>query len=181
MSRFADAWNTFHRNHLPISYPLRDLDPACWVRFHSLPKSKRYATAEKERFEVLRRANALTKRVLGEGGNAWLVQAFPLSSKNRDGAIDREFELQLAQQFTFDEVDWQIYAGECHWRSGQFDKLLTRIADDEVDCVFWMSSANGAMFAPYDGGTDLILPSPTDVAALKAEYSEWRSARADGL
>jgi hypothetical protein len=45
----------------------------------------------------------------------------------------------------------------------------------------WVSATTGAVFAPYDGGTDLFLPTADDVASLKREFSDWLSDHPGGL
>jgi hypothetical protein len=62
-----------------------------------------------------------------------------------------------------------------------FDKLLTAIADDEVDFVFWMNRENGAIFAPYDGGFDLFPSTDAQVDELKKSYPDWLSSHSQGL
>ena len=53
------------------------------------------------------------------------------------------------------------------------------IADDEVRFM-WMSADTGAVFAPYDGGVDLILPDTQAVSQMALKHSDWLSSYRDG-
>jgi hypothetical protein len=52
------------------------------------------------------------------------------------------------------------------------------IADDEARAIF---VAPDCLIAPYDGSFDLALTDPCAAQALKRQFSEWASPRADGL
>ena len=160
-----------------------------WLRFHSLPESKRYAGTEGEYAELLMRANTVATEVLGEGDVCWLVQ----SIWDESGAVRVDTVTlgshQLTQSFLWREyedtedfdVDWMAYATQTVWKAGAFDSVIRRIADDELRAVIWVSPDNGAVFAPYDGGMDLILPSPEAVLELKSRHRGWLSRHPGGL
>jgi hypothetical protein len=54
---------------------MRNAGARNWVRFHSLPGSKRYAETDEQKATLLARQNQLALDVLGESGSVWLVQA----------------------------------------------------------------------------------------------------------
>ena len=56
------SWQRWYPNCEPIAHLIRREYPDRWVRFHSLPFSKRYAEEEAEYATVLERHN----RILGE-------------------------------------------------------------------------------------------------------------------
>ena len=77
-------------------------------------------------------------------------------------------------------VLWVHRKGAMHAPAGAFDTLLDAIAAD-VQRALWVSARSGAVFAPYDGGADLIVPSEVERDALAETFAAWRSPRPDGL
>jgi hypothetical protein len=187
---FSTAWRRLYGDTAVLGFALRTLEIP-WVRFHSLPESKRYADSEAEFEVLLGRSNALGDQVFCGGSACWLVV-------NKYGPQDthlqayaeliREYALLPAFQVRWkfpgdddeDAFDYHFHAGLLEWSAGAFDPLLKKIANDEVDAV-WMSAETGAVFAPYDGGIDLFPPTYDEAARLKAQFSEWLSDHPEGL
>jgi len=187
MSEFASQWARFHPLGPPVAHILRQAEPATWVRFHSLPLSKRYATSKREKWTVLDRANTLASNVLGEHSLCWLVQAEPDygDAANDADAYGTIAEYRLSFEFERppleDDCAYRIFAAPVTWSAGAFNDLISKCADDERPPTMWVSVTTGAAFAPYDGGTDLFLPTAAEVAALKREFSDWLTDHPDGL
>lgn len=192
MSRFQDSWSQFHGDHWPIGYKLRQDGAANWVRFHSLPQSKRYADSVDNWRTLLHRQNALAATVLGHGP-CWLVQTHWVSAPGTTDIADvhdpfaatRAFDLRFAFELV-EAVDdelyrWRVHAGPTRWSNGRFDNLLKKIADDEAGPTLWMAQADGSIFAPYDGGVDLFLSQPSQAAKLKTAHKDWLSVHPEGL
>ncbi len=204
MSDFNAEWARFHGALPPISYLVRDSSQEHWVRFHALPLSKRYAEDDDERSTILQRSNRLAAAVLGEGASCWLVQAMwpqgPFEVNQSDPETARLFDLTWtdpareiriydlpeAGPFTLEDDEeefkgWQFHAGLVTWQSGAFDEAIARVADDEAARTLWMARETGAVYAPYDGGMDLFLPSAEVVKALKRRFAGWLPANPAGL
>ena len=184
MAGFAEAWERWRDGYRPIGYELRNYDAPHWARFHSLPFSKRYPETPEERALLLDRQNQLGAAVLGEG-RIWLVQ----SVWNDRGAplphvpgfaLKRGFEFVM-EPGTEDESAWTAYAVETRWETGRFDEVLLDIAEDQLPPTLWMSASDGAVFAPYDGGVDLFVPTVQAVSDLKRTYADWLSPYPGGL
>lgn len=192
MNRFQQLWARYHEGHRPVGYMMSAKDAANWVRFHSLPGSKRYADSDDERRLILQRQNLLGAEVL-KSDPCWLVQTHwiipegvvDVADANDPFAATRQFGLDPVFEFLDDggdeEFRWRVHAGTTRWTSGVFDELLMSIADDRAGPTLWMSEASGAIFAPYDGGVDLFLSGPDQVAVLKAKYRDWLSDHPEGL
>ncbi|AYV44865.1 hypothetical protein CFHF_07370 [Caulobacter flavus] len=195
MNQFQDLWARFHEGHRPIGYRLRQGGAANWVRFHSLPESKRYAETDEERGIILRRQNALAAELFASDP-CWLVQThwttpdgvIDVADQNDPFAATRQFNLEPAFAYVDDEDEddedpssWRVHAGVTRWTDRVFDELLADIAEDRAGFTLWMSEATGSVFAPYDGGVDLFLAEAEQVAALKAKYRQWLSSHASGL
>jgi hypothetical protein len=58
--------------------------------------------------------------------------------------------------------------------------VLVAIAEDRLRAL-WLETNSGEIYAPYDGGADLILADPGRRDALAGRYRDWLSARPDGL
>lgn len=193
MSEFADIWRAFYPNAGPTGWLMRAADVPHWIRFHSLPLSKRYADTEEEYSTLLSRQNALADAALGNDRPCWIVQAcwttregfVELTDEYEMFRVSREFGLEYAFSFDVDEGDdaahWNVMAGPVRWTYGGFDEVLLRIADEQSAPTLWISAESGAVFAPYDGGIDLFLPSEATVKDLRRKYVDWLPSQPDGL
>ncbi len=189
-SAFKHFWEQQFGDVLPLGHELREALPNRWSRVHSLPGGKRYAETEAEDAVILERHVAIANAVLGAGEPCWLsacVFDHP-GELTRDSTYSAVTELGLREAFTrefsassHDErVSVRIFAGAAVWDAARFQKWLRAIANDELR-LLWICMATGAVFAPYDGGADLILPMEADRSRVEAELQSWRSDRDDGL
>lgn len=199
MSDFKAVWRSRYPTCEPVGYLMRWAKAEHWLRFHSLPESKRYAETDEEKAILLGRQNQLADQVLGSGEPCWLVQTcwiVPAGRIDASGHTDsfravRDFHLQPSFEFSEEEDDgaepgeeavrWRVCAKLLTWKGGEFDDLLWSIANEVAAPTLWMSAATGAVFAPYDGGVDLFLPSRAEVDILRREHADWLSAHPKGL
>jgi hypothetical protein len=63
---------------------------------------------------------------------------------------------------------------------GRFDLLLLEVAQDKLQAL-WVATDSGAVFAPYDGGADLIYPTGWQRDAARERHQAWLSAHPEGL
>lgn len=176
--RFSQQWRRCYGALAPLGWRLRAALPDRWTRIHSLPDAKRYPETSAEERELLRRHNEVATAALGERGACWLVACdayelpevpgISLAPSLRVGPDE-----QLAERITF-------HVARVIWRQGAFDPLLLAIAEDRCRAL-WMRRATGEVFAPYDGGVDLILRDRARRDALRERWPGWRSRREDGL
>lgn len=184
---FSAFWQLHFPGHLPAGFCMRKSLHERWIRIHALPASKRYAETEAEREILLHRANALAQAVLGENEICWLVvsRADNDPIKNDEPALESfDFNPAFAwsEEEGFDPLENMVaHAAECQWNAGQFDHLLLRIAAFEEPITFWVSQTTRAIFSPYDGGFDIILPDSSRVAAFKADHKDWLPDNLIGL
>jgi hypothetical protein len=184
-------WKRFHADRIPLGHLLRLSGQEMWLRFHSLPGSVRYAGNDAEREIARLRAETLAGEVLGENQACWLMQAFlvwPGDETRLGGHAQSEIRrnrLRFAWQCAYDapfegKQDWHIYAAPVVWHSRAFTGLLDDTAEDRSRAL-WMNRQTGAIFAPYDGGTDLFLARPDDWSRLREVYPAWLPQNASGL
>lgn len=180
---FRAAWRNFYPKTEPLGYLMRESGTGHWVRFHSLPQSKRYAENDVERKTIVDRANAPATEILGHGSPCWLIQVGVLDPRWDATAFRArdDYNLVFAYAFHDDGIDRNVYARLRTWTSGKFDRLITSLADDEAASALWMSASDGAVFAPYGGGADVFIPSEAEATRLKAMFPDWLSPRSDGL
>ncbi|MEL6759339.1 MAG: hypothetical protein AAFP04_02955, partial [Myxococcota bacterium] len=74
----------------------------------------------------------------------------------------------------------QIWGAEMLWSKPVPRDLLLAVADDEERVVF-LSDTTKQVFAPYDGGADVILRDESEASDFRARFKKWLSPRADGL
>lgn len=194
MSEFAAFWKINYPLTFPVGWMMRATETGWWTRFHSLPLSKRYPETDDERAALLDRQNQLAGEVLGEGGPIWLVQTHWVTPEgytdvsNANDPFQESCEYSLSPAFSFfrDEGDgevssWNVMAAPLIWKTGAFDGSLLRIADEKAGDTLWVSITDGAVFAPYDGGVDLFLPSEARVQALRLKHVSWLPTHPAGL
>ena len=193
MLEFNEDWYRHHAGLFPIGYLLRRDGAKHWLRVHSLPESKRYAETQDEWQILLSRQNELAMKVLGPEP-CWMVQTHWVTPAGEVDIADandlfratREFGLRYAFQFKESEADeedklWNVHALLSEWSAGKFDAVLRDIAEYRAAPTLWMSSTSGAIFAPYDGGVDLFLPTQSTVASLVNAHPDWLSSHPAGL
>jgi hypothetical protein len=190
MNAFLSNWQRFYPASIPVNHSLKISESNRWVRFHSLPESQRYATNDEEMNVILHRQNVLAGSVLGEGAACWMIDRAYFAPGG--DPIDPNYAyfadgtpMTWVQAIPDDEDDendnlsHNIYVAEVIWRAGAFDTLLRDIANWKA-VNMWMSRKTGAIFAPYDGGVDIILPTLVEVRALIMEHFDWLSANESG-
>jgi len=191
MDQFISTWQRFHQNTAPIDYILKFDKTDLWLRFHSLPESKRYANTDEEMSIILHRQNTVAGEVLGDGTLCWMIGHLYAGDGTESG--DDAWRQETKQYFQRcnmtkvqrvpnpddPELAYDIFAIRVVWQQGTFDALLRAIANDELR-IMWMSEQTGAIFAPYDGGMDIILPNTEEIQALARSHSDWLSSYPGG-
>lgn len=182
LEAFQHDWSRHYCDALPLAYLLRMDCQRPWIRFHALPLSQRYAKNELEQLEILRRANTLGTELLGAGAECWLVQCrIEEYSKPYWEASKVIPEPCLRYPDPEEGFCWIATATVTRWQNGAFDNLLSKVAEETVGPTLWMSRANGAIFAPYDGGFDLFPKFLSEVDLLKRKHIDWLSSHPEGL
>ncbi|WP_148591585.1 DUF3885 domain-containing protein [Aquisphaera giovannonii] len=167
--------------------------PERWVRFHSLPGSKRYPEDESEYAIALGRQNRVLDELIGRGGRVVLLtteysdsEASP-SDRPATGEVDplgrpwQSFLMHETDQDPTGPTFWHIFASEWMWSPGILDPILRLVADDVIRNVMIVHPECAWLFHPYDGGMDLILESSAVRDLIRASHPDWLSSRPDGL
>ncbi len=186
-------WTARFGETAPFGYRLRVAFAERWFRIHSLPASKRYPEGAEEQNLLLTRHDAVARSVLP--GRCKLVTAtYELAvvgaRAELDGFGTRVFECVASYRDPGDregfgddvEVSFEVsfWAAEVEWELSADRSLLLAIAMDEARAL-WVADSTGEVFAPYDGGADIITSDPTRRVSLRTEFVGWLSPRDDGL
>jgi hypothetical protein len=191
IEKLAKFWNNDFTDFVPEVHNLKHEYKDRWVRFHSLPESKRYPENEAEYLEVLSRHNVVLQELCGSECNVFVV--LPEYSENRLPA-GPEPELSslfsgsepwctLQQHEDGDDCEyyWHLHGLEVKFTGGEFNSLFRMVANDEVGNIMIICPSKGFVFHPYDGGADVVLKSEEERDRLKALYHEWLSSHPDGF
>jgi hypothetical protein len=180
------AWNNWWSASAPAARVLRDRFPGRWVRFHTLPGAKRYATSEAERVEVLCRYRVLLEASLGDvGASSELLVVITCSWSSTATPTPRD---EAVSEVTPGAIHWRsddlatepgFHAWQHHYVSGlakndpALDRLLRYVANDLVDGIVLTDLTCTRIFCPYDGGVDIFTSSAEERDRLSAAYAAW--------
>ena len=176
----------------PIGHELRGCAKETWVRFHSLPGSKRYPENNEEYAEILRRHNTVIQELSAVSQRRRLL-TITCSWSGSSDPTPRDDDLEQASPPSIywhsilreTDSDWEywthLYVGEVEWHHGVIDHLLRLVADDRTADVIVSSDDFDWLYHPYDGGADAIAPDSARRDALRAEHLEWLSPHPHGL
>jgi hypothetical protein len=132
---FQQEWSRLHVGRQPFGPLLRGDDTLPWVRFHSLPSSKRSAESDLERRIILDRANLLGDALLGQAA-CWLVSSEPSDSEPL-WALGGQIVYDAG---TDDERIIRYFVRQVAWNAGAFNDLFNAVAEDDARYV-WVSAS----------------------------------------
>lgn len=187
-----EFWSRTFGSTLPVAYRMRDLFRDRWVRFHSLPDSKRYAETDAEWSTLLERHNTVLSRLANEGTCLQLLTSCWTGAALPDGPAAEVCELPWPAEHwrtvALHELDedpepnyLHVFHSAVEWTSGVLDDVFRLTADDRIANVMIIDATDCWLLHPYDGGMDVIARSPEQRDTMSRELKLWRSRRADGL
>jgi len=185
------AWWQSHFGEIaPRGHLLRRALSERWVRFHSLPDSKRYAEFADEYAELQRRHLAVASVLFRAGEPLYVFRARSgerrLRGRARHQLAGRQFReavavLPLESRGQGDDEDrMHVRALVSKWKPDFFEAAIRLLADWQEVGVSFVSPATRNIFCPYDGGMDVFTFSIVP-EELRTRFASWRSARPDGL
>ncbi|MEV7730222.1 hypothetical protein AB0P15_36750 [Streptomyces sp. NPDC087917] len=175
----------------PGDLQMRYAYPDRWVRFHSLPESKRYPDSDAEYAVMLDRHHTLLDEL---GPNEaelyvltreWNGDAEPTVRMPQLRQVDpdaRHWGSHIHDDDFPDDILYQHEYISLHPRSRHaLDPLLRLVADDVIAGVTLAPLDLRWLYHPYDGGGDVFAPSTSVRDALKAAHPEWLSTHPTGM
>jgi len=188
-TEIATMWKRTFGDFAPLGYVCRHELRERWLRIHSLPASKRYPDTETEYGELLRRHNEVATIVLGEGEECALFvttfgeQCASLAERGLP-VIDHATFVdvpELATEQRGERISANVAVAWVSWKRTHFDFLIRSVADESAGGVLFANFRRHTAYAPYDGGADVFVDTPEQVALKKKQWSGWLSPRKDGL
>lgn len=183
--RFENLWRErWGSDAEPFGWWLRG--GPTWIRFHSLPESKRYADTVIESAEILSRHTILIQELAGpeydrlviiaaenwsdSGEQLWVKNAFPDAIQWREERYDEEVYSFSAVWVSFGPIRL------CH-----LSPVLQRIANGEIEGVLITDETLDWLYCPYDGGADVLARSKVEREQLKNAHPDWLAQNVMGL
>ncbi|MDH6708594.1 hypothetical protein P3T27_005334 [Kitasatospora sp. MAA19] len=167
----------------PVGHEIGAEHRDVWVRFHSLPESKRYPDDEGEYAVVLERHNTVLDELF-DGSDVYVIT--PTWTSGPDVPDERPAGTHWQTRLQTDDPDPE-FRTYCHvfvdrrtWRPGSLDELLRRVADEEVAGVIVADTVMRRLYHPYDGGADVYLTSPEERDRLRERHADWLSRHPQG-
>jgi len=182
-------WQSQFGEIAPRGHLLRRAFGVNWVRFHSLPDSKRYAESLDEYAELHSRHFLVASALFSAGEPLYVFRAHigetKLRGKARHQLAGRQFREDVAvlptESLGQDGEDrMHVRALVSKWKPDFFEAAIRLLADWQEVGISFVSPSTKNIFCPYDGGMDVFTFSiaPED---LRSRFARWRSARPDGL
>jgi hypothetical protein len=180
------AWSALTNNAPPIVHELRNVCAPRWVRFHSLPESKRYAESEAEYKEILTRHNTIIASFAVRDDSLHLLTANYDESPDPRRCYPELINLDpTAKPWRSIPVEdgwyFHVFSSSLRWSPGCLDPILRLVADDHVREVVLLGADGTWAYHPYDGGGDLICPNVETRDRLAYNYKGWLSQHPQGL
>lgn len=188
------SWQQHWPDCRPIGHELRGGDG--WVRFHSLPESKRYSESESEEKEILRRHNTVIEELVVSSTRP--VDSLAVVTCSWSGASDTGIRDDALVAVAPNATHWQsllyeadadvgeeswthLYVHVVPWKPGVLDDLLLLVADDQTADVIVGPIDWEWLYHPYDGGADVIVDSAQLRDQLRDRHRDWTSKHPQGL
>jgi hypothetical protein len=176
-----NRWTIAFPDFEPLAHEAKLRFTDRWVRFHSLPGSKRYPENQSETAELLSRFNSILSELTAAGetvfvlttefGDKPIVPATPTGMANT-----RHWRTVVVEDYY-----WHVYLSPLVWQPHSFDKLIRAVAMDLASNVMICDPQCQWLVHRYDGGTDVVLLDGPTRDRLKSKFADRLSARADGL
>lgn len=183
-------WSESFDGLAPLAYELKHQLSDRWVRFHSLPESKRYPENELDYAEILTRYNKIIKEHFGLNTQLYVVipeysgTKIPFKPEEKLRKMFRNAEywqtVDRCQEYG-EEFYWHFYVASLNYSGYELNAFLRLIANDEVANCFVVAENSRTLFHPYDGGSDSILASTEERNKLKEKFSHWLSNHPEGF
>jgi len=185
-----DWWTAEFAEIAPIGHALRVRLHEKWVRFHSLPESKRYAEDVAEHVELLKRHLAVANELFEMGERVYLFRSRfeerKLKGRRRHQVAGRQLREEMVRLPTGlaedgdDAEHYCVRALVTAWIPDFFNILTRQVADWEESGIALVSPSSKNIYCPYDGGMDVFVYSQSP-SSLESKFRSWMSNRVDGL
>ncbi|MGI5220405.1 DUF3885 domain-containing protein [Nocardia sp. CA-290969] len=163
-----------------------------WVRFHSLPRSKRYPATADEYGIVLDRYNTVLDELF-TGQEIYLITC-DWSNRPEPGErpedhtqwhLGARYWTSIRNDPTETDPEFisytHLFVSRIPWQHGAVDELLRAVADDATAGVMITDLSFERIHHPYDGGADVLLPTTAERDTLMHRHAGWLSQHPEGF
>ncbi|NRQ41656.1 hypothetical protein HRH59_03610 [Rheinheimera sp. YQF-2] len=180
-------WKEYLHDFEPLAHELKLAFKDRWVRFHSLPESKRYPESELEYKEIFSRYDTVLLELGGTSSRMFVV--LPEYSENNTALHPADGLRSLFPHSeywrTIDKLEecgvyWHLHVTEIQIPNEKLNALFRLVANDEVRNILVVLPEVRSVFHPYDGGADIIASSEEAKEELKNKYKAWLSKHPRG-
>ncbi|MFJ7305232.1 hypothetical protein [Streptomyces sp. NPDC099088] len=183
-SELTALWQQQWPECAPVGHLLRECFKDVWVRFHSLPTSKRYAQGDAEYGVLLERHNTVLDEMFTDSDVYVITPTWTTHPDVPPHLPDAGYWQSLLYT---DDPDpnfrtyYHLFATKRSWQSGCIDDLLRDVADEKVADVMITDTQLRRIYHPYDGGADVLLASTAERDQLRNRHTAWLSDHPSGL
>ncbi|MDT5028556.1 MAG: hypothetical protein QOE61_4982 [Micromonosporaceae bacterium] len=188
--RLSMLWDERWRGCSKLPYELRGVRDR-WVRFHTLPDSKRYPQTEVEYGIALARHNSVLAELATDSAVLVVTAGYSdapepqepwRSPETLDVHPDADYWTSACVTDEPGFESWiHLYVSQIPWSVGGLDPLLRQVADDVIANVLVADTGLRWLYHPYDGGMDVMLSSTAERDALRSRHHDWLSTHPGGL
>jgi hypothetical protein len=186
---FFKYWTQEYPASPPIGFELRVSYSERWFRIHSLPLSKRYPENDPEKLEVLHRHNAVLDEFLSPTDDFVLLSTgySDTSTPALPQLLQTDPVLRQKSRYAFTVKSdvgspyWHFFISDEKWQRGCLDGFLMQVSTDQIADVLVVGQKQKFVYAPYDGGADVIVRDCQTKTEMRALWSPWLSTTAGGL
>lgn len=189
VTSMSETWQARWPGCEPVADQLRERCRGRWVRFHSLPGSKRYAEDDEERAVILRRHHEVLSE-LGTSGESPVLAVTAQYSGSQEPPVQDPVLVAvqpeawhwraLSEDRGEGDLGWcHLFVSEATVRD--LDDLLELVADDGCSGVMIAPPGLDWICHPYDGGMDVLARSTAERDVLRERFNDWLSSLASGM
>lgn len=149
MEEFQTRWQS-NIGIPPIAELFKEKFKNNWVRIYGLQNGKRLPRSDKEKKEVLNRANKIISSLGAKN-------IFVITTDLGKEMPNRTYWRAIAEKEANGYPARNVYINTVEWNDGCLDDLLLGIANDEYGGVILVSPDFQWLLHPYDGGFDVIV------------------------
>lgn len=184
LRRWEETW----ARCLPHASELKAVYPDRWVRFHSLPDSKRYPEDETGYMIVLDRYNTVLDELFA-GQEVYVISPDwsdrPEPEQRPEDHARWHPEACYWTSVCVDsepgfESYWHLHVSRIQWERDCVDVLLRAVADDKTAGVMVTDLTMQRIYHPYDGGADVLLAPSGERDRLRSRHGDWLSGHPSG-
>ncbi len=160
-AEFELLWRQHQYGGAPIGNEQIGRNRDHWVRFHSLPQSKRYPESVAEEGQVFERFSALGNSLFDAESFVFYVHWWAHGSESDESAN------WIARKKLWNAIEWK--------------QLLLNTAHDQASSFGVFGKITGTFLSVYDGGFDVFFRSDGKKLAFENQFASWFSTHTRGL